>query len=324
MQTLVERYQLAHSAEAAPRIVELPLDDIYDGDRLRDIDPAWASALAADFEAGGEPPPIVVRPRADDDRFEHSYALVAGGHRKAAYRLLGRRTILSEIRPITRLQGRLVEIEENLFRHELNALDRAVFLAEHKAVYEELHPATAHGGDRKSKKGKDEIKWQGLPLDPKRFTKAAAERCGLSERSIRSSIALVEALSPEVIVLLRGTDAARNASELQRIAAEPAERQVCLARLLKDGKADSVAQARLAAGDAPAGEGDPQEDLFRRMVSNWERLDAKTRKRFLQHAGLVATERKPRERTQTALEALRDPRQAELEDAIEATRKGGA
>lgn len=286
----------ARPADYTPRIVELPLDAIFDGDRLRDIDPAWAAALAADFEAGGEPPPIVVRPRAEDDSFEHEYALVAGGHRQAAYRLLGRLTILAEIRQITRLQGRLVEIEENLFRHELNALDRAVFLAEHKAVYEELHPEAAHGGDRKSRKGKDKIKSQSLRLDPKRFTSEAAERCGLSERTVQAALALVEALSPDAVALLRGTDTARNASELQRLAAERPERQVRLARLLRDGKADTVAKARLAAGDAPAGEGDPQEELFRRIVSNWQKLDAKGRKRFLAHAGLAEAARKPRER----------------------------
>ncbi|MCJ2112752.1 ParB N-terminal domain-containing protein [Methylobacterium sp. E-025] len=324
MQTLVERYRLAHSSNAAARIVEIPLDDIYDGDRLRDIDPAWAAALAADFEAGGEPPPIVVRPRGTEDAFDQEYGLVAGGHRHAAYRLLGRRTILAEIRPITRLQGRLVEIEENLFRHELNALDRAVFLSEHKRVWAEIHPDAAHGGDRKSKKDNAKIKSQGLRLDPKRFTAEAAERCGLSERTVQAALALVEALSPEAITLLRGTDTARNASDLQRIATEPAERQVRLARLLRDGKAANVAKARLAAGDAPAGEGDPQEELFRRIVANWERLDAKGRKRFLEHAGLVARERKPRDRMPTISEIIGDPRQVDIEDAIEATRKGGA
>lgn len=211
--------------------------------------------------------------------------MVAGGHRYEAFRLLDRVTILAEIRDITRLQGRLVEIEENLFRHELNALDRAVFLAEHKRVWSDLNPEVSHGGDRKSVKGK--IKSQGLRLDPKRFTLEAAERCGLSERTVQAALALVEALSPEAISLLRGTPIARNASELQRLAQEPAEHQVALSRLLREGKAESVAKAKIASGTAPTGEGDLQEDLFRRICSIWERLDAKNRKRFAEHADLM-------------------------------------
>ena len=277
----------ARPADFGPRILDLPLDVIFDGDRLRDIDPAWAAALAADFEAGGEPPPIVVRPPAEGDSFTHEYALVAGGHRVAAYRLLGRLTIRAEIRKLSRAEARLVEIEENLFRHELNALDRAIFLVEHKKVWSDLHPEITHGGNRKSRKTKQEIKWQGLPLDPRRFTAEAAERTGMSERTIRSAIALVAALTPETIALLRGTEAARNASELQRLAAEPAERQVAVAKLLREGKAANVAAARIAAGVAPAGEGNPQEDLYRRLVSNWASADRKTRERFLKHAGLA-------------------------------------
>ena len=285
-------FRLAHASEPAPRFVDIPLDDIFDGDRLRDIDPAWAAALAANFEAGGKPPPIEVRVPAPEEGIAQPYALVVGGHRKAAFRLLGRPSIKAEIRNLTRLQARLVEVEENLFRHELNALDRAVFLAEHERVWLELHPETEHGGDRRSRRAEDKIKSQGLRLDPRRFTFEAAERCGLSERTVQAALALVKALAPETIALLRGTDTARNAAELQRLAAEPADRQVSVAKLLRMGKASNVAAARIMAGVAPAGEDDPQEALFRNLVSNWARADRKTRLRFLQHAGLA--EKTPR------------------------------
>lgn len=274
-------------ADPSPRIVAIPLDVIFDGDRLRDVEPAWVATLAASFDNGGEPPPIVVRRPEADEGIEHEFALVIGGHRVAAFRQLGRPTILAEIRTISRLQARLAEIEENLYRHELNPLDRGLFFREHKRVWNELYPEAAHGGDRKSQKSKDKIKWQGLPLDPKRFTADAAERTGMSERTIRSAIALVEALTPETITLLRGTAIARNAAELQRIAAEPADRQLEISRLLRDGKAETVAKAKIASGTAPTGEGDLQEDLFRRICSIWERLDAKNRKRFAEHADLM-------------------------------------
>lgn len=278
----------AQSPDLMPRIVDLPIEAIFDGDRLRAIDPAWSAAMAASIEAGAELPPIVVRPPEPGEDFPGEYALVAGGHRLDAHRLADRLTIRAEIRPLSRLQARLVEIDENLFRHELNTLDRAIFLAERRRVWDELHPEAVHGGDRKSRNSKGKIKSQTLRLDPRRFTQEAAERCNLSERTVQAALALANSLTPETVELLRGTAWARNASELQRLAAEPAERQVMLARIHAQGEALTVAKARIAVGDAPTGEGDPQEELFRRIVANWERLDAKGRKRFLEHAGLMA------------------------------------
>lgn len=305
-------------ADFGPRIVEIPLGDIHIGERLREIDPAWASALAANFEAGGQPPPVEVRVPDLSEGIVRPFALVVGGHRMEAFRLLGRQEIRAEIRDLTPLQARLVEVEENLFRHELNALDRAVFLAEHERVWAELHPETKHGGDRKSLKSKEKIKSQTLRLDPRRFTAEAAHRCNLSERTVQAALKLVAALTPETIALLRGTETARNASELKRLADEPAERQPLIAKALREGKAPNVAAARIAAGVAPTGEGDPQEALFRNLCSNWSRADRKTRARFLEHAGL--TERKPRERMPKVSEIVPERAvpsgQTDLEEAI--------
>lgn len=191
------------------------------------------------------------------------------------------------MRDYDRLNARIAEIDENLFRHELNPYDRCVFLAERKRVWDLLYPEVTHGGDRKSKGAQEKIKSQGLRHGPRRFTEEAAARCGLSERTVQAALKLASALSPEVRGLLRGTEWARNASELQRLAAEPAERQVALVKLHVERGTATVAAARAAAGVAPTGEGDPQEELFRRIVSNWDKLDAKGRRRFLDHAGLM-------------------------------------
>lgn len=284
----------ARPADSGAQLFEVPIDVIYDGDRLRDIDPAWAAVMAAHLEAGRRLTPIVLRRPEADESITHEFALVAGGHRLAGHRLAGRLSIMAEIRECSRLEARREEVEENLIRNELSPLDRAFFLREHKKVYELLHPETAHGGDRKSRKFNDNSKSQTLGLDPKRFTAEAARLCNLSETTIQSAIALANALDPQAVRLLRGTAVARNAAELRRLAEEPGDRQLVLAGLIRDGKAETVAKARLAAGTAPTGEGDPQEALFQRICSNWARLDAKTQKRFLEHAGL--SERKPRER----------------------------
>lgn len=277
----------ARPANGGAQLFEVPVDVIFDGDRLRDIDPSWAAVMAAHLEAGRRLTPIVLRRPEVGEEIAHEFALVAGGHRLAGHRLAGRLSIMAEIRDCSRLEARREEVEENLIRNELSPLDRAFFLREHKKVYELLHPETAHGGDRKSRKFQDNAKSQTLGLDPKRFTAEAARLCNLSEATIQSAIALADALDPQAVRLLRGTAVARNAAELRRLAGEPGDRQLVLAGLIRDGKAESVAKAKIVSGTAPAAEGDLQEDLFRRICSLWERLDAKNRKRFAKHANLM-------------------------------------
>lgn len=296
--------------------IQIRVAEIFDGDRLRPVDPDWVIALASQFDIEGQEQPIVVRTAAPGENLTQPYALVIGAHRLAAAKSLGWEAIRAEIRDYSPLRARLAEIDENLFRHELNALDRAVFLLERRRVWDDLNPDSRHGGDRKTKGAS---KSQGLRLDPKRFTKEAADRCNLSERTVQAALSLASALTPAAVAMLRGTDWSRNASELQRLAAEPAERQLVLARIHARDGVSSVVKARLAAGDAPTGEGDPQEELFRRIVSNWERLDTKGRRRFLEHAGLSDT-KAARGRASAAAGIDNDPRQVDLEDAIAASK----
>lgn len=301
--------------------LQIRVAEIFDGNRLRPVDRDWVSALAIQFDVEGQEQPIVLRATEADENLSYPYSLVIGAHRLAAAKALGWDTIRAEVRDYTPLRARLAEIDENLFRHELNPLDRAIFLHERRRVWDALNPESRHGGDRTTKgKGKS----QGLRLDPKRFTKEAADRCNLSERTVQAALALASALTPETVSILRGSDWSRNGAELQRLAAEPAERQIVLAKIHARDGVSTVAKARMAAGVAPTGEGDPQEELLRRLISNWQRLDAKGRKRFLDLMGLVAREQKSRERVPKISEIIGDPRQIDIEDAIVVAQKGAA
>ncbi|PZP67126.1 ParB/RepB/Spo0J family partition protein [Methylorubrum populi] len=275
----------AYSEDTAFSVEDVPLTDIHVGNRLRPVDPSWAEAMAISIEAGARVPPITVRRPDRREGIERPFALVIGGHRYEAFRLLGRAQIRAEISDYDAVRGRLAEVQENLIRSELTALDRAVFIAEHRRIWDILHPEAGRGGDRRSKEA---INRQSLPIGQRRFSDDVAARCGLGERTIRDALRIAEQLAPEAITLLRGTVWARNASELQRLAAEPAERQVEFATLHARGEAGTVLKAKIATGEAATGEDDPQEVLFRRILANWERLDTKGRKRFMTHAGLVA------------------------------------
>lgn len=261
----------------------VPVDVIDDTDRLRPVDPAWVEALAATMAERGLDQPIVIRPTPAGDA---EYALVAGAHRLAAAKALGWGEIRAEVRDLDELQARLAEIDENLVRHELNALDRGLFLLERKCVYERLYPETAHGGDGKFKEKLANSKSPTWRLG-KRFSVEAAEKVGFSERTVQRAIETVAGLDPRTIRLLRGTDLVDNAVALKSLGELGREDQVHLVTMIAHGDARDLKQARILAEiDSPT-DRDPQERLFTQLVDLYGRANQKTKRRFEEHAGLV-------------------------------------
>lgn len=258
----------------------IPIDRINDTDRLRPVDDAWVAALAESIRDHGLEQPIVVRPNplSAGDRF----ILVAGCHRLAAYRLLGLAEIPAVVRALTVDEARLVEIDENLMRRELDPLDRAVFLAERKAVWERMYPETAHGGDRKSRARKGENQVVTMTT---RFSKDVAKRTGLSEETIRRACRIYGELGAEAVARLRSTPLAGNQSQLLLLAKmSPAERAAAI-------DAAVAAQApTVSAALRSVGLGRPvvnaEEGTFRKLCELWDRSGAKTRRRFLARIGV--------------------------------------
>src|SRR5262245_28928644 len=125
--------------------MQMPVDDIIIPETrmrgLRDM-----SALAASMQAVGQLNPVVLT---QDNR------LVSGRHRIAAAKMLSWKTIECRKVDYSDLQAGLAEIDQNLIRNELTALERAEHLARRKELYEALYQAARHGGDRKSERAKD-------------------------------------------------------------------------------------------------------------------------------------------------------------------------
>ena len=167
----------------------LPLDDIFLGDRLRQIDEGWAEALAANMAVQGQMTPIEVRATPDKVR---PYALVAGAHRMRALEIIGAETAIATVFEGDDLAAKLREIDENLMRHELTALDRATFLAERKIVYEALNPDT-----RRGKYSRPSINDK-VVVYPPSFSESTAERLGFDKRTIERAVRRHAALHADV------------------------------------------------------------------------------------------------------------------------------
>jgi ParB family chromosome partitioning protein len=277
--------------------ISLPVDAIDASGRLRPVDPGKVQLIADSILAwragGGEgsPAPITVRPCAT------GWKLVAGAHRLAAAKLLDDTEIEVNVHELDDLQARLMEIDENLCRAELNALDRATFLAERDSIWREMYP------EKDGRKGSLQARWHSARPDggdttdkmsvvsgeAETFSFAADARgkIGLSERSIRREVKLYRMLSstPELIDRVRGTWLEDHQGQLFALARIPAaDRADALSRILREENplknfAAAVAEMRGVTAAAAT----PDEKAFSGLVAQWTRASAKTRGRFLDH-----------------------------------------
>lgn len=226
-----------HEAGAQRRV--LAVATILDEDRLRPVDPQKVAQVARSFAEVGQITDIEVR-----EVEPGTWQLVAGAHRLAAAKLLGWEGISATIFSGSDDEARLREIDENLFRHELNPLDEAVFLAERAEIYRRLHPETGQG---KAPKGKP-AKLAGFPR-ARAFAEDVADRTGIGRRTVERALTRFQRLTAEAREVIRGTDIARVGAVLDMLCDIPAAQQARVARqaLAADAKApvaQRLAQAR--------------------------------------------------------------------------------
>lgn len=116
---------------------------------------------------------------------------------------------------------------KDLLTRKLTALDTAVYMAAWREIYETTNTVDRRGGDRRSIQAKQAPKPQS-----KRFTLAAAEALGLSESTVGSLLRIVTNIPEDLRSKIADQPIADNVSELQKLAAEPPERQVLIAEMM--------------------------------------------------------------------------------------------
>jgi ParB family transcriptional regulator, chromosome partitioning protein len=240
------------------------------GHRLRAPDPDWIAAIADSFAEHGQQTPIEVRITGE------RYELVSGLHRLEGARRLGWTSIAASVLDISADEAELRQIDENLMRRELCELDRAVFLAQRQQVWQRLHPHTAQPG-RKSGQIVS-ISADGAPAP--RFSKATAEKLGMSPRSIDRAIARAK-IADDVRRALVGHPVADRAGQLDLLAAlPPRDQRRVLGLLQADKPARSVADACVALGLAKRPQA-PAVDQMARCRNLFLKLTAEQRQAFV-------------------------------------------
>ena len=259
-------------------VLSLPLDRVVVAERLRPVNADYVELIAASMGERGQDTPIKVGPPDAEGR----HRLIAGGHRVAAAQALGWAKIDAIVTEATGLQAELIEVDENLMRRELNALDRAVFLAKRQAIYEALHPQAKKGGDRRSDQSR-----KVATLIPS-FRAETAARLGLDETSINRIIRRAQLVrdNPGLHLALSRHPVADSGAELDRLLDQPADtRAKLIAALIRaDKPARSVAAATAeVVGPAPTTKAAEIQQQFQRLAEAWRKAGRSARAQFLDH-----------------------------------------
>ena len=125
------------------KVVEIALDDIRIGERLREVDSSLVESLKRDFPVRGMRQPIEVVKRKNGSQ---NYELQDGAHRLAAAQELGWSEIAAFVRKDKDEPRKESEILANLIRRDLTVSDRAVFVCVLKEIWDQSDRFAGGGG----------------------------------------------------------------------------------------------------------------------------------------------------------------------------------
>lgn len=193
----------------------------------------------------------------------------------AALDMLGITEVAAVILKADDIEAELLEIDENLCRHELTPLDRATFLARRKEVYEELYPETKHGGDRKSDQARMLTR-----LIPS-FTDATAQKLGLDSSTIRRAVSLYTGIAQDVRENISGTWVAASGAQLGALARLTPDMQRRVASAVHEFPTLTSVAAILA--EIQGTERTPPATRFERFLALWRKMDAREHQQVIEY-----------------------------------------
>lgn len=237
---------LPQPVQRAAEFRRIPIALIEVGPRQRDLDQAWAAAIAATLPVLGLENPISVYAKPD------GFRLITGRHRLEGANLAGWADIPAHV---IKLDDRNLEADavlhetmENLIRGELRALDRMQHLAAAKVAHDALYPNASRDG-RRTRADENNL----VIFTKFAFTKDIAERTGLNRSHVNRQITAWNNFSPRTRNRLRGSWLTDKQAELLALGSEQDRAQdAILDRLLSEPRqANSVAEALLLIFNKP-------------------------------------------------------------------------
>lgn len=206
--------------------MQIPIEQIRIKEGRRSLDSGYVKELAASIREMGLLNPITI---------DRENVLIAGLHRMEAAKMLGWTEIPCTVSSLEGLAAELAEIDENIVRSDISALEYGEILLRRKEIYETLHPETKNGGDRRSGKTRSAK----CTSDPaKSFVDDTAEKLGVDPSTIRRQIQTAKNLTPETKEAIKDANITKaDALKLSRLAPE---HQAEAAKQLVSGDIHSV------------------------------------------------------------------------------------
>jgi len=212
------------SAEVVPlykgmEVKEVEVNKIKSKFRLRTPNDEKIQEIAGSIKLCGLINPVTI---------DANFYLLAGYHRWKAFELLGYTHIPAVIHDEDKLRGELVEVEENLSRNELNAIEESEHLGRREEILEELGMLMPFGGNQYSK-GKVTVKER-------------AEGIGMKIRTYQLKKQILN-IEEEVRDLLKETEFAKNQMDMVKLSQQSQEVQREVCKLLITGKVSTFKRA---------------------------------------------------------------------------------
>ncbi len=283
-------------AEPLGDFVLIATAQIDRGERLRPIDPVWASALGQVMEREGQRTPIEVCRLPGADR----WTLVSGGHRHAAAEKSDIAYLRAEIVGADSDDRRMREVSENLWRRDLKPVDRAAFIAEAVAIHKRRAGVDP---SKDGRAGSISARWQRQLRDDAvdtnvtltkvyGFADDVANDLGFSRSAVERDLMLFRRLVPSAINQLRSArhPILGNATQLRAIAKLDADEQARVVALLTSDdparpKTASDAIARVKGSNRAT---DPEAKRLSAFIGTFSRMTLTEKKGALaQLAGML-------------------------------------
>lgn len=202
------------------KLLDVKIADIKIKTRLRSTSEDNIREIAESIRDIGLINPITI---------DNEYNLIAGFHRLQAYKSIGLRSIPAIISGQQELNARLQEIDENLKRSELTAIEKSAHIEERENILRQLDKMAVKGDNRFSS-------------NTKSTQKQRASEIGMSRRNYQY-LKELENLHPEVRDLLNDTPYASKMMDLVMLSREDDTIQLKVANSLITGKSHSIKRA---------------------------------------------------------------------------------
>ena len=210
---------------SAPSRAEISKISSRELTRLRPADPDEVAKLIISMGKLGQLHPITIYESPNEAKGRYFYVLVAGLHRLKAAEQLGWSEI--DVKIVAAAEARTIQVEENLCRADLTALDRAVAVREWRREWESKHGEIPLQGGRPAKNCEKLAQFSKQMLGGS-WSAQLADQMGCSRRSVMLSNKISQ-IDESLREALRGTPYADNQALLLKIAKIHPDRQAEIA-----------------------------------------------------------------------------------------------